>query len=260
MTATASESPVQDDRIGSGIAGAVILHLLLAAGLIGGAYLSHRSSDHWGENAAQVGAIQASMVSAIPLPSKVKPVDKNVLTPDDASEAPAPPPKEAAIPPPRDSDILVKGKTQPAKTAPIPAVTPPKHPQPTADTAKAQTGQAAAQLPQSISQLQNGTASITVQNRTFGERYAYYVRIVAEKVNQSFAQQEIDPRSSVGKHVPLMVDIQADGTVANLHTETRSGSPSLDTAANRAIQRIDGFGPLPAGDHIVIEYTFDYHQ
>jgi len=183
-----------------------------------------------------------------------------VLAPDDASPAPAPPPKEAVIPPPRDTDILVKGKTQPAKTAPITALAPPKHPQPTPDTAKAQSGESATQLPQSISQVQNGTASLTVENKTFGERYAYYVRIVADKVNQSFAQQEIDARSSLGKRVTLVFDIQADGSVANLHTETRSGSVSLDTAANRAIQRIDGFGPLPAGDHIVIEYTFDYHQ
>jgi len=258
MTAYA-DSPAQDDRIASGLAGAICLHLLLAAGLIGAAYIGHRSSDHWGEKASQV-AIQASMVSAIPLPSKVKPVDKSVLAPDEASVAPTPPPKEAAIPPPRDTDILVKGKTQPAKTAPIPAVTPPKHPQPTPDTAKAQSGESATQLPQSISQLQNGTASVTVQNKTFGERYAYYVRIVADKVNQSFAQQEIDARSSLGKRVTLTFDIQADGSVANLRTETRSGSLSLDNAANRAIQRIDGFGPLPAGDHIVIEYTFDYHQ
>jgi len=257
MTAYASE---QDDRIASGLAGAIALHLLLAAALIGAAYITHSSSDHWGEKASQVGAIQASMVSAIPLPSKVKPVDKSVLAPDDASPAPAPPPKEAVIPPPRDTDILVKGKTQPAKTAPIPALAPPKHPQPTPDTAKAQSGESATQLPQSISQVQNGTASLTVENKTFGERYAYYVRIVADKVNQSFAQQEIDARSSLGKRVTLVFDIQADGSVANLHTETRSGSVSLDTAANRAIQRIDGFGPLPAGDHIVIEYTFDYHQ
>jgi periplasmic protein TonB len=257
MTAYASE---QDDRFASGLTGAVVLHLLLAAVLIGAAYVTHRSSDHWGEKASQVGAIQASMVSAIPLPSKAKPVDKSVLAPDDVSPAPVPPPKEAAIPPPRDTDILVKGKTQPAKTAPVPAVTPPKHPQPTPDTTKAQSGESATQLPQSITQVQNGTASLTVENKTFGARYAYYIRIVSDKVNQSFAQQEIDARSSQGKHVALLFDIEADGTVANLRTETRSGSASLDTAATRAIQRIDGFGPLPAGDHIVIEYTFDYHQ
>jgi protein TonB len=26
----------------------------------------------------------------------------------------------------------------------------------------------------------------------------------------------------------------------------------------RAVQRVEGFGPLPAGDHITVEYTFHY--
>ena len=38
---------------------------------------------------------------------------------------------------PKDTDILIKAKTQPAKTAPITKEAPPKHPQPPPDTAKA---------------------------------------------------------------------------------------------------------------------------
>jgi protein TonB len=257
MTAYASE---QDDRIGSGIAGAIALHLLLAAALIGAAYIHHTSSDHWGEKASQVGAIQASMVAAIPLPSKAKPVDKAVLTPDDVSPAPAPPPKEATIPPPRDTDILVKGKTQPAKTATIAAVAPPKHPQPTPDTAKAQTGESATQLPQSITQLQNGTATATVQDRAFGNRYSYYVQIVSQKVAQNWYSTEADSHASQGKRVTLVFDIERDGTPANVRVLDKSGSPTLDTSALRALQRVEGFGPLPAGNQITVEYTFDYHQ
>jgi protein TonB len=33
----------------------------------------------------------------------------------------------------------------------------------------------------------------------------------------------------------------------------------LDAAVMRAIQRIDTFGPLPAGDHMPIEFQFNYH-
>ena len=55
--------------------------------------------------------------------------------------------------------------------------------------------------------------------------------------------------------------LQRDGSIANVHIENRSGSPTLDTAAMRALQRIDSFGPLPEGDHITIEDKFDYkHQ
>ena len=250
----------KEDRIGGGIAGAIVLHLLLAAAMIGAAFYTHSSSDHWGEKASQTGAIQASMVSAIPLPSKVKPVEKSVLAPDEASPAPAPPPKAAAIPPPRDTDILVKGKTQPAKTAPTPAINPPKHPQPVPDTAKVQTGQSATQLPQSVTQTKNGDAAATIEDKAFGARYAYYRDIVSRTVSQNWYTSEADPRASQGKHVIVIMDIQRDGSPTNVHVQTRSGSPSLDTSALRAIQRIDSFGPLPAGDHVTVELSFDFHQ
>ena len=67
-----------------------------------------------------------------------------------------------------------------------------------------------------------------------------------------------DPRASNGKHVVLVFDIDRAGTPSNPRVATRSGSPSLDLSATRAVQRVDGFGPLPAGDHITVEYTFDY--
>ena len=218
------------DKFSTGIAGAVILHVLLAAIFIVVAYVAHTSSSHWGENASSVGAIQASMVSAIPLPQKAKPVDKSVLTPDTVSPAPLPPPKEAAAPPPPPS-------------------------------AKAATGESATQLPQSMTQLKNGSATLTVQSRTFGARYAYYVEAVGRVIAQNYFTQEVDPRSSEGKSVIIAFDIERDGSIANVRIENRSGSSTLDTAAMRALQRIDSFGPLPEGDHITIEDKFDYkHQ
>ena len=256
----ASTIDEQEDRIGPGLAGAIGLHLLIAAAFIGVALYTHTSSDHWGENAAQTGAIQASMVSAIPLPRKEAPVDKSVLAPETVSPAPVPPPKEAAIPPPRDTDILVKGKTQPAKTAPIPAVNPPKHPQPVPDTAKAQSGESATQLPQSVTQTKNGDAAATIEDKAFGNRYAYYRDIVSRTVSQNWYTSEADPNASQGKHVILSMDIQRDGSPTNVHVVTRSGSPSLDTSALRAIQRIDSFGPLPSGDHVTVQLSFDFHQ
>jgi len=250
----------QDDKFGSGIAGALILHLALAGVFIGVSLYAHNSSSHWGENAASVGAIQASMVSSIPLPQKYKPVDKAVLTPDNVSPAPAPPPKEEAAPPPRETDVEIQRKVIPKKIAPVVTPAPPKHPQPAPPTPKATTGDSAAQLPESTTQLKNGTATATVQDRTFGNRYAYYVQIVSQKVAQNWYTGEADPRVSQGKHVTIVFDIERDGTPANVHILDKSGSPSLDTSAIRALQRVDGFGPLPAGNKITVEYTFDYRQ
>jgi len=262
MTAYATSPDEQNDRYGSGLAGAIVLHALLFAGIIGWAIYQHTHTDRWGENASTTGAIEASMVSAIPLPSKVPPVKDNVLTPDTPSIAPTPPPKEATQPPPKDTDVLVKANTPKpiTKTASIPTPTPPKHAQPTPDTAKATTGEQATQIPESISQVPNGTSSITVQNRTFGARYAYYLEGVGRTIAHNWFTQEADPRSSIGKHARIIFDIQQDGTPANIRIETPSGSTTLDASALHALQRVEGFGPLPAGNRITVEDTFDYHQ
>jgi len=260
------------DRLGGGMAGAALLHLLLAGAIIAVAYLGH-NADRWGENQSSVGAIQASMVSAIPLPSHAKPVEKQVLASEDENQAPLPPPREATQPPPKPTDILIKAKTPPpAKPAPVRTETPAKpqpappttsstlkHPQPTPPTTKAETGETTAtQLPEAISQLKNGTATISTPDRTFGFRYAYYLRIVSQKVSQNWVSSEADPRTSTGKRATVYFDIDRDGTPQNIRIAMRSGSPSLDESALRAVQRVDGFGPLPAGNQISIEFAFDY--
>ncbi len=263
----------RQDRLGDGFAGALGLHVLVAAALIAGTYLVHGKPEHWGERQASVGAIQASMVSALPLPSHAKPVDKQVLASQDENQAPLPPPREATEPPPKPTDVLIKAKTPPKKPAPIHTEAPPRpqphpvpspasparRPQPTPPSPKAPTGETAAtQLPQAVSQVRNGTATATVQDRAFGARYAYYLRLVSQKVSQNWVAGEADPRSSQGRRVTLLFNIDRDGTPGDVRVETRSGSPSLDGSALHAVQRIDSFGPLPAGNEISIEFSFDY--
>lgn len=259
-------------RLGNDLAGALGLHMLVAAALIAAAYLGRNTPERWGERQASVGAIQASMVSALPLPSHAKPVEKQVLASEDENQAPLPPPKAAAEPPPRPTDILIKAKIPPKKPAPVHTEAPPR-PEPHATpseakpvkrpppppTPKAQTGETTAtQLPQAVSQAKNGTATATVQDRAFGARYAYYLRLVSQKVSQNWVAGEADPRASQGKHVTLLFNIDRDGTPEDVRVETHSASPSLDQSALHAVQRIDSFGPLPAGNKISIEFSFDY--
>src|SRR5579875_4136753 len=219
------------DRLGGGTTAAIALHVLLAGSIIAGAYLGHHAQDRWGENQSSLGTIQASMVSAIPLPSHAKPVEKQVLASEDENQAPLPPPKEATQPPPKPTDILIKARTPPpAKPAPVRTETPAKpqpapptttstlkRPQPTPPTPKAETGETTAtQLPEAISQLKNGTATISTPDRTFGFRYAYYLRIVSQKVSQNWIASEADPRTSVGKRATVYFDIDRDGTPQNI--------------------------------------------
>jgi periplasmic protein TonB len=237
-----------------------VLHGLVAAVIVGWAFFFHTQGIHWGESASNTGAIQATMVSALPLPPTQRTLDTGVLT----SEAPSPAPvvtKERTEPPPTPNTVDIPEKiTKPIKTAEKPTPTPPKHIQPVPpQPMKAITGETAGiRVAQSTMQVKNGTASVSVQDRTFGARFAYYVNIVNSKVAQNWYTGEADPRASFGKSTTIVFDINRDGVPSNARVETASGSPSLDLSAIRAVQRVDGFGPLPAGDHITVEYTFHF--
>lgn len=255
------EDYTSGDNLGGNFVGSLVLHGLVAAAIIGWAFFFHHRGSNWGEQSASVGAVQATMVSALPLPPTQRTLDTGVLT----SEAPSPAPvvtKERTEPPPKPDEVTVPEKiTKPIKTAEKPAPAPPKHIQPVpADPTKAVTGETAGiRVAQSTMELKNGTASVSVQDRTFGARFAYYVNIVNQKVSQNWYTAEADPRASLGKSTTVVFDIDREGTPSNVRVETRSGSPSLDLSATRAVQRVDGFGPLPAGDHITVEFTFHFH-
>src|SRR5215469_7190014 len=253
------EHPTGDNLRGN-LFGSLVLHASLAALMVGLAYFGHRSHS-WGENAATAGAIEATMISSLPLPPKQRELDTGVLT----SEAPSPAPvttKEETIAAPKPDEIPIPEKKVKIKQAPQPTPAPPKHPQPAPEQpTKAVTGETAGiRIPQATMELKNGTASAMVQDRTFGTRFAYYVNIVNRTVAQNWYTQEADPRASAGKSVTILFDIDRSGAPNNARIETRSGSQSLDQSALRAVQRVEGFGPLPAGDHITVEYTIHYTQ
>lgn len=251
-----------DDKLGSNLVGSLVLHGIAAALILGGAYLFRGHRPPWGENASNAGAIQATMVSSLPLPPRQRQLDTGVLT----SEAPSPAPlieKEKTAPPPDLKEVPIPTKVKPPKkVAQKETPQPPKHIQPTPpQPKKAATGETAGiRVAESTIPLRNGTASVSVQDRTFGARFAYYVNIVNRTVAQNWYTQEADPVASNGKRVTLVFDINREGVPSNIRIETRSGSPTLDSSAVRAVQRVEGFGPLPQGDHITVEYSFDYRR
>ncbi len=268
-----TRTPRRPETLTRGFYAALALHLLAFASLGLAAFLNHRTS-HWGDANPNPGSIQASMVNALPLPPRQRFKEDSVLASDKPSVAPTPPPPTPepkakatpappkAAPPPKPNEILIPNKIQPkaaAKPADRPQPAAPKRPAPPPPpTPKATTGQTAGiQIPQSITQLKNGTASITVEERAFGDRYAYYIRLISQKVNEAWNRQEVDA-SSAGKRTTVTFQIDRDGTPVDSRVTLRSGSVSLDTSALRAIQRIDTFGPLPAGDHITIAFSFDF--
>ena len=132
-----------------GLGGAVVLHVAVACLLLGVTLLHPGKHETWGDKKTSEGAIAATMVSALPLPAKVPPVEHQVLAEEKPTEAPATPPKEKTVPPPKPTDIPVKSHVDtkvPTKAGPTLTPDPPKHPQPTPDSPKATSGPAATQI------------------------------------------------------------------------------------------------------------------
>jgi protein TonB len=97
----------------------------------------------------------------------------------------------------------------------------------------------------------------------FGSRYAWYVRVVQQKVSENWLKYEVDPGVSDARRVYVTFDIMRDGHPTNVQVEQSSGVPSLDQSAVRALQRIDTFGPLPpdySQSKVSVEFWFDYKK
>ncbi|HXJ89831.1 MAG TPA: TonB family protein [Candidatus Binatia bacterium] len=108
-----------------------------------------------------------------------------------------------------------------------------------------------------------GGFGITGGGGDFGTRFAWYVRVIQQKVSDNWLKYEVDPRITTAQRVYITFDVARDGHPSNVRVEQSSGVPSLDISATRALQRIDTFGPLPpdySGSKISVEYWFDYKR
>ena len=244
------------------------LHLLIVILGVGYAFLASRfHGAEWGDNKAP-GAIQATLVSsapAIPLPQDTPPTP-NVLATEQPSPAPAPPqPKAVPVTPPPDA-IPIPVKAPPKEKPKVekkvePA---PKHAQPTPLQHRAQYGEAPpTQIPHSLAQNQGQTNPINISGGGEGFNFPYYVGIIQRKVQQAWYVYEVAGGTPVGSQVKVTFSISRDGAPSNIRISQSSNSPTLDSSAVRAVQRIESFGPLPPGytkPSVSVEYTFTYDQ
>ncbi len=233
------ERELTAEPVAAPAAGAVCLHLLVAALLIGyGWMLGLFHHNVWG-NPGAGGSMQVSLTSAIPLPADE--LNQNVLATETPSQAPAQPsPKdehrvdETAIP---IAGQHVKPQRQTARK------TQKNQPQPQKNVA--QYGeQAGSSMPH---QMQPGTIGQTaVGDASFASLYGWYVDQINRKMSQSWNKYDVDPSTPKGSRVYVDFTIHRDGSVSNLRLEQSSGSRSLDISCERGVQRVDTFGNLPS--------------
>jgi periplasmic protein TonB len=242
-----------------------LLHIGLIGAIIGGHFVSHLlPHSEWGNQQAP-GAIQATLVSSapsLPLPQDTPPTP-NVLATETPSPAPAPPqPMIAPVPPPDAipiPELKKTPKTPPKKQTPPPS---PKHAQPTPQQYRAQYGEApATQIQHSVAPTTQGPQAPVAIGGSEGFNYPWYVSLIQNKVQQAWYTQEVDPHTPSGSQTKVTFNIARDGTPSDFRISQSSGSPTLDSSAMRAVQRVENFSPLPSGyakSTLFVEYTFTY--
>jgi protein TonB len=252
------EDELTPDPVMAPATGSIVLHLGLAAsivlyGVLGG-FFHH---NMWG-SPGMGGAIQVNLVSsALPLPSN-QPVNQNVLSTETPSQAPAPPaPKvkqaedETAIP------ISGKQKKPEHETAPK---TPVKQQQPP-PTNRANYGEQAGSSMPRATQQNLTTGPTSVSNGDFGSRFGWYVDGISRKMSTNWYKALVDQNTPRGARGFIEFTISKDGSVSNVKLDRSSGSPTLDSSCMRAAQRVDTFGPLPAGYNqstLLVSYYCEY--
>ncbi len=253
----------EHDRWGRPLIWSVALHVgVTAALLVGSAILSAPNGSGWGAGGGGE-AIGATLVSSIPL--TVAPAPKqNVLANESKGLTKSEPkPQEVKEPdaiPIQGKNTKVKPKKQVTATN---EKTPPPPEEETNQVAFGEGGPVSGPYGAFSVAGAKGGFGFTGGGGDFGTLYAWYVKVVQQKVSENWLKYEIDPSITAAQRVYITFDIARDGHPFNVQVEQSSGVPSLDISAVRAIQRIDTFGSLPqgySGNKVSVEFWFDYKK
>jgi len=235
----------------AGFAGFVILIAIVAG--------NYRGSG-WGGGGGG-DAMGAVLVSTVPLPAN--PVQtQNVLANESKGLSKSQPKVEEQQP----EAIPIPDKTAKVKPKPVTSATkrkPEPEPEDTNQVPYGEGGPVSGPYGMFTAGGAKGGFGFTGGGGDFGNRYAWYVKVVQQKVSENWLKYEVDPRISDANRVYLTFDITREGRPSNVQIEQSSGIPSLDISAMRAIQRIDTFGPLPSdysGNKVSVEFWFDYKR
>jgi periplasmic protein TonB len=244
------------DRWSGAIIFSAGLHLLLFGGAIIGGYLSSPRGSNWG-GAESGSAVQANLISAVPLPRQQQPTENIVANESKGITQSVPkkvPEETKAIPIP-DKEV----KRRPQKTAVTQAPENPRPVTPPQDNVVPYGQGGPISGPYGVFKTANVKGGFSFQSGDFGSRFGWYVQVVNNKVSNNWYTVEVGP-GATGHRVYILFDIERDGSPSNVRIEQSSGIPALDQSAVRAVQRIDTFGPPPSGNKVSVEFWFDYQR
>jgi periplasmic protein TonB len=256
---------IQREPFGRPAASSVLLHVAAGGILVFLMYWNaHFHGQEWG-NTGPKGAMQATLVSSapsIPLPSAAPPTP-NVLATQLPSPSPAPP-SQATIPLQDQNAIPILSQKIRTHEAEKPHPATPRTAQPTHQEYRANYGEAGpTQLTRSMTSNTAPTNPVNINEGDFAARFPWYVDMITRNVSQMWYRQEIAGSTPYGSQVSVTFTIARDGSVSNIRIFSPSSSPTLNTSAVHAVQRVERFQALPAqytGSNLSVEYTFSYDQ
>jgi periplasmic protein TonB len=252
----------EHDRWGRNLGWSVALHIAVTGCIILYAVVSPGSGGSWGMGGGGE-AMGVKLVTTVPLPANPVQTQNVVANESKGLAESKPKPKEEekdAIPIP-DKNAKIKPKKEFSASQRKPVPQPPEE----ANNVVPFGEGGPASGPYGVFNVggAKGGFGFTGGGGDFGTRFAWYVRVVQQKVSENWLKYEVDPRITAANRVYLTFDINRDGRPSNIQIEQSSGVPSLDDSAVRALQRIDTFGPLPtdySGNKVSVEFWFDYKK
>jgi periplasmic protein TonB len=251
----------EHDNWARNLAWSAVLHLAVAGSIILYAVVWHGSGgSNWGAGGGG-DAMGVTLVSSVPLPASAVQT-QNVLANESQGITQSLPKTEEKEP----EAIPIPDKN--AKVMPKPRSSAQQKPKPEPEEASnvvpfGEGGPVSGPYGTFNAGAAKGGFGFTGGGGDFGSRYAWYVRVVQQKVSENWLKYEVDPRITEAQRVYVTFDIKRDGHPTNVQVEQSSGVPSLDQSAVRALQRIDTFGPLPSDyseSKVSVEFWFDYKR
>src|SRR3984957_4080514 len=226
--AASAEIYFEHERWGRALAWWAGLHVgITVAMLVYTAYFSRSSGDAWGAGGGGE-AIGATLVSTVPLPAKPAQT-QNVL----ANESKGITQSQSKVEEKEPDAIEIQGKNAKIK---------PKKKEETASKEKPQA--APEEESNQVAFGEGGPVSgpygtfsaagakggfgVTGAGGGFGTKYAWYVRVIQQKVSENWLKYEVDPRITSAQRVYITFDVMRDGHPANVSVEQSSGVPPLD--------------------------------
>jgi protein TonB len=253
----------EHERWGHNLAWSAALHVGITVAIIGYAWIATGGhGSNWGAGGGG-SAMGVSLVSDVPLPAN--PVQtQSVLATESkglSKSQPKPVVEEPTAVPIPEKNAKRKPVRQPTETQRKP------QPEPQQQASNVvpfgEGGPAAGPYALFSVGAAKGGFGFTGGGGDFGSRFAWYVRVVNQKVSENWLKYEVDPRIQTANRAYVTFDIDRSGRPSHIQLEQSSGTPSLDTSALRALQRIDTFGPLPPdypGSKVSVEFWFDYKR